>query len=79
MINLDERVGVRENNWVVRYISFSILGLDKALFNEKEPNFYLAYDLINFNFDILRMFTNYSEYLFNKTMKNIVLKRLTKT
>ncbi|MFT6919348.1 MAG: hypothetical protein ACJA2G_001983 [Cognaticolwellia sp.] len=51
MTNLDERVGVRENSWVVRYIRFFNTWLRQALVNEKEPNFYLAYDVINFNIE----------------------------
>ena len=67
MTDLDHRVGVRENNLVVRNLKLSnvtsenidalieeidqMFGLDEVSFNRKEEEIHLAYDAVNIHDD----------------------------
>ncbi|TWX54645.1 cation transporter [Colwellia hornerae] len=67
MSDLDHRVGVRENNLVVRNLKLSnvteknisalieeidqMFGLDEVSFNPKDGSIHLAYDAVNLNLD----------------------------
>ena len=67
MTDLDHRVGVRENNLVVRNLRLTkvtdenidgliaeidhLFGLDEVSFNRKERTIHLAYDAANLNLD----------------------------
>jgi len=67
MTDLDHRVGVRENNLVVRNLRLSkvtnenidaltaeidqMLGLDEVSFDRKKQTIHLAYDAVNLNLD----------------------------
>ena len=67
MTDLDHRVGVRENNLVVRNLKLSnvtsenidalikeidqMFGLDEVSFNRKEEEIHLAYDAVNLDLD----------------------------
>ncbi len=67
MTDLDHRVGVRENNLVVRNLKLSnvsnenidalieeidqMFGLDEVSFNRKKQTIHLAYDAVNLNLD----------------------------